>query len=844
MRIQMNQFIRFLILYIIISLILINFTIYSEADNLRQTNRNSEIENWPFHYHDLQNTGFSSSEGPESNETQWIFNNLNDSGGSSFVAVNGIIYFGTGRPDNKFYAINANSGEEIWNYSGGDNRFGSCVYYDGIIYISYESTVAALDLSTKEIQWRFSGKPYEGDFSNLQILVDESGVYFPAIYSSSMSSRATIESAVYRLDRNTGLPIFKFNMETNVLASTGLAIYGNRIYFGTSSHEIYCIDKIGNNDGTLLKDGTTNLLWKKFLPDDNKSNPIDIYSEPLISMNRLFVGGNKNFYSLNLSNGEEFWNYSTSDRITSTAAVDHYNVFVASKDGYLFCLNKTTGNKIWKYNSNQMIDGTGLSIASNNKIYFTTTERKLYCIDSKKGFEVWTYQLVKEIWQYHQSSPVIYDGSVYVRCGNLFKFGPKLNTKPYFTKVEVEKSIANFSEEIDIIIEAMDDEGDEINFEYGCNGGKIEKFGLKWLWTAPNNIGIFDVYFNISDGKLSNSLVLQFEVVKPNEPPLITNISIKPNIIEPNNASNIIVTAIDKDGDELEYIYGISYGKIVGSGPNVKWQAPNREGIYEIKISVFDGDLYSIIEIVNITVFKNYAPIIQDINYFPIEIYINSKINISIMAIDKNNDLLNYYYKIEYGNMIGNGSNLSWSSPSIPGEYTLQFWVDDGKLTSKMFSLNLTVMEHNKPPIIEDIIIESAKVKPDETVKIEVIAMDPNINDNISYFYKYDGDYIFNEGNIINWKAPSKIGQYEISIMVKDSFDGVVYDNITIIVTDKNIENDDSPSIISIIFFVLLIIFIFLILLIFIIHKRRGPTKIKSKNKPIEVEPIEITEKK
>ncbi|MCK5561657.1 MAG: hypothetical protein KAJ51_13730, partial [Thermoplasmata archaeon] len=355
--------------------------------------------------------------------------------------------------------------------------------------------------------------------------------------------------------------------------------------------------------------------------------------------------------------------------------------------------------------------------------------------------------------------------------------------------------------------------------------------------------------FNISDGKLNDSLVLQFEVIKPNEAPVILDITVYPIVIEPNCLTNITVNGIDNDGDDLDYIYKFTSGEIIGSGSMVTWRAPETGGIYEIETTVFDGVLYSTPKSVNITVFKNYPPVIQNINYPSEAIYINTEINISIIATDKNDDDLNYHYESGQGEIKGNGPNITWHSPLYPGIYSITFWVDDGRLSSETKIIDIIVKEHNRPPVIEEIIVSTNAIKPGETVKIEVKAMDPNEDDIISFFYETDYGYILGEDDIVFWHAPDKIGQYNITIIIKDSFGAMVSENISILVHDQDDSSNNkvNGNSVSKLFdtetIIILLIAISIIIITAISLARKSKRNNFYEEEPIEVEPIEVIEK-
>jgi eukaryotic-like serine/threonine-protein kinase len=76
----------------------------------------ASAESWPMFHYDLAHTGYSTNTGHSSNQTLWIFKTDGEVWTSPAV-VKGVVYFGSF--DQKFYALNAEDGSKIWNFSTG-----------------------------------------------------------------------------------------------------------------------------------------------------------------------------------------------------------------------------------------------------------------------------------------------------------------------------------------------------------------------------------------------------------------------------------------------------------------------------------------------------------------------------------------------------------------------------------------------------------------------------------------------------------------------------------------------------------------------------------------------------
>ncbi len=70
-----------------------------------------DIDWWPMFHHDLNNSGYSTSTGPETNNVLWAYQADDRIIQSSPAVVDNKVYFGD--HSNSFYCLNSDTGEEI-----------------------------------------------------------------------------------------------------------------------------------------------------------------------------------------------------------------------------------------------------------------------------------------------------------------------------------------------------------------------------------------------------------------------------------------------------------------------------------------------------------------------------------------------------------------------------------------------------------------------------------------------------------------------------------------------------------------------------------------------------------
>lgn len=93
--------------------------------------------------------------------------------------------------------------------------------------------------------------------------------------------------------------------------------------------------------------------------------------------------------------------------------------------------------------------------------------------------------------------------------------------------------------------------------------------------------------------RLTCALILLLLIIGCGEdeqsPPIIFSLTANPKIVSPSEASTITVEAGDPDKDKLLYQWTAENGKIIGEGKTIKWESPDKEGKYEITVTVSDG---------------------------------------------------------------------------------------------------------------------------------------------------------------------------------------------------------------------------------------------------------------
>ena len=222
---------------------------------------------------------------------------------SSPVIENDIVYFGSG--DSHIYALNANSGEEIWKFKTGDVVHSSPAISNGIVYCgSFDSKLYALDAITGKEIWTY------------QAGTDE-----------------------------------KYHLMCGIQASPSVS--NGTVYFGSRDAYIYAIDAISGE-----------LKWKQkfggsWMPSSTSVTEDKVY---------VGSSDARKFFALNKETGSIIDSVKTHSFTFSSPAVSGNTVYIGVFNGFLHAINKNNGKIKWTFNTDACKTGLGEHITDDGKV--------------------------------------------------------------------------------------------------------------------------------------------------------------------------------------------------------------------------------------------------------------------------------------------------------------------------------------------------------------------------------------------------------------------------------------------------------------------------------------------
>ena len=161
----------------------------------------------------------------------------------------------------------------------------------------------------------------------------------------------------------------------------------------------------------------------------------------------------------------------------------------------------------------------------------------------------------------------------------------------------------------------------------------------------------------------------------------------------------------------------------------------------------------------------NQLPVISNLTASAGWVSPSGSCQVKCVASDPDDDELGYTWSAS-GDISGEGSTVTWTAPTAPGDYTIAVKVTDGRGGEATAQLTIGVVV-NQPPVIDSLTAEKQEVTTAKTSAIECIASDPDGGE-LSYIWSASGGNITGEGAAVTWVAPNAYGTYTITVIVTD----------------------------------------------------------------------------
>ena len=274
------------------------------------------------------------------------------------------------------------------------------------------------------------------------------------------------------------------------------------------------------------------------------------------------------------------------------------------------------------------------------------------------------------------------------------------NHRPAIASLEASERVVP-SGSCQIVCIGSDRDDDVLGYNWSTSGGSISGTGAAVNWTAPDSLGSYNVTVTVTDGRGGEVMKQVTIEVRANESPAITSLVADVDWTLPSGSLNVTCDASDPDGDELTYEWTATAGHISGTGPTVNWTAPAGVGIYSVTVEVEDGHGSSATRLLPVSVAAEQPPVIEELRVTAEHCYLKTYLwgckvgkeqayHIECILAD-NSSIVSYSWLCDGGEILGEGSVITWTAPNASVEVTVTVIVSDiaGNMAIKNVVLNV-----------------------------------------------------------------------------------------------------------------------------------------------------------
>lgn len=291
------------------------------------------------------------------------------------VAANGLIYVGGN--SGYVYALDGQSGQEVWRFKTEASVNFSPAVAAGTIYVVSAGYGYALDSSTGQEQWRFKA---EGQFS-MTPLTSDTTVYL-----------GSDQGWLYALDNQTGRERWRYKAGNAILPYATVA--GKTLYVGSQDHFLYALE---------LETGREK--WRFDAGNWLSAAPIEVAG-------LVYVGSYDEYlYVLKAETGQEQQRYDLGKAVRTSATLAAGMIYFGSYDSYLHAVEGATGEEKWRFKMGKQTRSA--AVVAEGVIFIGSGDGYLYEVDARTGTELARYGVDSHLY----TAPTVVGDTIYFVSG-------------------------------------------------------------------------------------------------------------------------------------------------------------------------------------------------------------------------------------------------------------------------------------------------------------------------------------------------------------------------------------------------------------------------------------------
>lgn len=175
--------------------------------------------------------------------------------------------------------------------------------------------------------------------------------------------------------------------------------------------------------------------------------------------------------------------------------------------------------------------------------------------------------------------------------------------------------------------------------------------------------------------------------------PRIQSLAAAQTTIEQGKTVQLFSQTQPGDSPDLSYFWSTDTGILSPAGDNGQWTAPPTPGSATLQLIVKDGNALSDTATLTLTVVSeiNQPPQISEIQKDVQFAAPGGTVQFHCVAVDPNNDPLDYEWTFSTGTFSGTGASVEWTAPNTEGIYDLKVKVRDDQGLSTELSAKILV---------------------------------------------------------------------------------------------------------------------------------------------------------
>jgi len=369
-------------------------------------------DTWPQVRRTPENTGFIPDQAPFPHRVQWTYRTSAPLLASPAVAESHV-YLTTG--DGRTLALDRQTGHAVWEYrSGGPSSSTPAVAGELVVFAIRPGRVVALNRRTGARVWEadlkhpilaspivMHGTVYIGTADKKLYALDAANgrqrwaftardwVVDAVAYANERVIVASQYSRVHVVSVQTGRERLVYDTGMGRHLGAGVAIQGDRAYFGTARGRVWAIDW----QATTYPLERAMLFWKVHLylwgmlsqPPVQKATVWsrrvggDVVHTPAIARDTAYVTTSQGkVMALDTGTGSTRWSVDLRMDITAAPTVAGTSVLIGTKRGVVFGLEANTGEVLWEFKAASEISGSPIVV--RDTMYVVSSEGTLYAV--------------------------------------------------------------------------------------------------------------------------------------------------------------------------------------------------------------------------------------------------------------------------------------------------------------------------------------------------------------------------------------------------------------------------------------------------------------------------------